>query len=90
VGTSLQFSKHACLQTFCETDARRRIAPAFARRGGSATPYLFAGDQLEELESLARTLAKTLNCQNPVKAGGWTTDCCDVCLSCRKLTTIPC
>ncbi|MGO8741655.1 MAG: ATP-binding protein [Limisphaerales bacterium] len=47
--------------------------------------YLFAGDQLEELESLARTLAKTLNCQNPVKTGGVTTDCCDACLSCRKI-----
>jgi len=47
--------------------------------------YLFAGNQLEELESLARTLAKTLNCQNPVKTGGVTTDCCDACLSCRKI-----
>ena len=47
--------------------------------------YLFAGDQLEELESLARTLAKTLNCQKPVKTGGVATDCCDACLSCRKI-----
>jgi len=47
--------------------------------------YLFAGDRLEELESLARTLAKTLNCQNPIKAGGAAIDCCDECLSCRKI-----
>jgi len=47
--------------------------------------YLFAGDQLEELESLARTLAKTLNCRDPVKTGGVTTDCCDACLSCREI-----
>ena len=34
-------------------------------RGRLGHAYLFAGDQLEELESLARTLAKTLNCQQP-------------------------
>ena len=54
-------------------------------RGRLGHAYLFAGDQLEELESLARTLAKTLNCQNPVKTGGVTTDCCDACLSCREI-----
>jgi len=36
-------------------------------RGRLGHAYLFAGDQLEELEVLARTLAKTLNCQQPVK-----------------------
>src|SRR5271154_6032512 len=54
-------------------------------RGRLAHAYLFTGDSLEELESLARTLAKTLNCQNPIKAGGATMDCCDECLSCRKI-----
>ena len=54
-------------------------------RGRLGHAYLFAGDQLEELKSLARTLAKTLNCQNPVKTGGVATDCCDVCSSCRKI-----
>lgn len=34
-------------------------------RGRLAHAYLFTGDQLEELEALARTLAKTLNCQQP-------------------------
>jgi len=47
--------------------------------------YLFTGHRLEELESLAKTLAKTLNCQQPVKTGGAATDCCDDCLSCRKI-----
>jgi DNA polymerase-3 subunit delta' len=47
--------------------------------------YLFTGDSLEELEILARTLAKTLNCQNPVKISGSAIDCCDECLSCRKI-----
>jgi DNA polymerase III subunit delta' len=54
-------------------------------RGRLGHAYLFAGDQLEELESLARILAKTLNCQNPIKTGGVATDCCDDCLSCRKI-----
>jgi DNA polymerase III subunit delta' len=55
--------------------ARRRLGHA----------YLFTGDQLDELESLARTLAKTLNCQNPLKTADVATDCCDDCLSCRKI-----
>ena len=46
---------------------------------------LFAGNSLEELESLARTLAKTLNCQNPIKSNGAAVDCCDECSSCRKI-----
>src|SRR5471030_3100741 len=54
-------------------------------RGRLGHAYLFAGDSLEELETLARTLAKTLNCLNPVKINGKATDCCDECLSCRKI-----
>jgi DNA polymerase-3 subunit delta' len=54
-------------------------------RGRLGHAHLFTGDQLDELELLARTLAKTLNCQNPVKIGGVATDCCDECASCRKI-----
>ncbi len=54
-------------------------------RGRLGHAYLFSGDALEELETLARTLAKTLNCQHPVKTSGVATDCCDECLSCRKI-----
>jgi DNA polymerase-3 subunit delta' len=54
-------------------------------RGRLGHAYLFAGDSLEELEFLARTLAKTLNCTNPVKISGAATDCCDECASCRKI-----
>ncbi len=54
-------------------------------RGRLGHAYLFTGHRLEELELLARTLAKTLNCQNPVQTGGVATDCCDACLSCRKI-----
>lgn len=56
-------------------------------RGRLGHAYLFTGHQLDELETLARTLAKTLNCQNPVRptAGAAATDCCDACLVCRKI-----
>jgi DNA polymerase-3 subunit delta' len=54
-------------------------------RGRLAHAYLFTGQTLDELEALARTLAKTLNCQNPVKKSGLAIDCCDECLSCRKI-----
>jgi DNA polymerase III subunit delta' len=54
-------------------------------RGRLGHAYLFTGDQLDELELLARTLAKTLNCQNPIKIDGMATDSCDECLSCRKI-----
>jgi DNA polymerase-3 subunit delta' len=54
-------------------------------RGRLGHAYLFTGDQLDALENLARTLAKTLNCQQPVMTNGVATDCCDECLSCRKI-----
>ena len=54
-------------------------------RGRLGHAYLFTGHQLEELEALARTLAKTLNCRKPVKTGGVATDCCDDCPVCRKI-----
>ena len=54
-------------------------------QGRLAHAYLFSGDELESLESLARTLAKTLNCLKPVKRGGAAIDCCDQCLNCQKI-----
>ena len=59
-------------------------------RGRLGHAYLFTGDQLDELELLARTLAKTLNCLDPVKTGeaatgAVATDCCDKCLNCSKI-----
>ena len=54
-------------------------------RGRLAHGYLFTGHQLDPLEGLARTLAKTLNCLHPVKRGGVAVDCCDRCLNCQKV-----
>jgi DNA polymerase-3 subunit delta' len=54
--------------------------------GRLAHGYLFTGDDLSELETLARTLAKVLNCLEPARgAGGVPIDSCDRCLSCRKI-----
>ncbi|HYG35234.1 MAG TPA: DNA polymerase III subunit [Clostridia bacterium] len=55
------------------------------QRGRLAHGYLFGGGELEELEALAGTLSKTLNCQQPRKIDGVAVDCCDECLACRKI-----
>lgn len=49
--------------------------------------YLFSGDDLERLQLVARTLAKTLNCLQPraSQTVPGAPDSCDECLSCRKI-----
>ena len=55
-------------------------------RGRLAHAYLFAGDHLGELETLARALAKTLNCAAPLRSpAGAPIDSCETCLNCRKI-----
>ena len=54
-------------------------------RGRLAHGYLFTGAHLDELEAVAQSLAKTLNCHQPVRKGGKAVDCCDKCLSCQKI-----
>lgn len=56
-------------------------------RGRLAHGYLFSGGELDDLEGLARQLAKTLNCDRPRRAAanGAALDCCDACVSCRKI-----
>src|ERR1041385_9231991 len=56
-------------------------------RGRLSHAYLFSGANLGELEGVARTLAKTLNCQQPTRWPGsdFQTDSCDGCLSCRRI-----
>lgn len=54
-------------------------------RGRLGHAYLFTAHALEPLEGLAATLAKTLNCQNPVRQNGVAIDCCDQCPACRKI-----
>jgi DNA polymerase-3 subunit delta' len=53
-------------------------------RGRLGHAYLFSGHDLAALEKLARTLAKTLNCQTASDSRP-VIDSCDHCLSCRKI-----
>jgi DNA polymerase III delta' subunit len=57
------------------------------RRGRLAHAYLFTGGDLGELEAVARTLAKTLNCTEGKSTGATAArlDCCDQCSSCRRI-----
>jgi len=70
---------------FPEQAQRVTLLQRSLSRGRLGHGYLFYGPQLNELEVLARTLAKTLNCEQPVKAGGVAVDCCDECPTCRKV-----
>jgi DNA polymerase III subunit delta' len=56
-------------------------------RGRLSHAYLFFGESIEELEPVARTLAKTVNCENPARVGatGLPMDSCDSCPSCRTI-----
>ena len=55
-------------------------------RGRLAHAYLFAGHELDELEGVARTLAKTLDCRKSVRGGdGAAVDSCDHCPNCLKI-----
>jgi DNA polymerase-3 subunit delta' len=49
--------------------------------------YMFQGGNLNDLEAVARTLVKTLSCQDPPRRGssGLGLDSCDQCSSCRRI-----
>src|SRR4051812_25625165 len=50
--------------------------------------YIFSGHDVDELERAAATLAKVLNCAQPVRAKtGAAIDCCDKCDSCHRVDT---
>jgi DNA polymerase III subunit delta' len=68
-----------------QNDSIRLLQRSLAR-GRLGHAYLFCGHRIEPLETLARTLAKTLNCASPPggQRPGQPPDCCDQCLSCRK------
>lgn len=54
-------------------------------RGRLGHAYLLEGDDIDTLEGVARNLAKTLNCRNPIEAGegNHAVDCCDACPPCQ-------
>lgn len=84
-GLSFALSKRMAFTKFSEQSQGVQLLQRSLARGRLGHAYLFTGHQLEDLETLARTLAKTLNCAHPLKTSGVATDCCDVCLSCQKI-----
>lgn len=75
-------------KTFSEQSQGVQLLQRSLARGRLGHAYLFTGDALEELETLALTLTKTLNCLQHVRVAGAATDCCDECLSCRKIANL--
>src|ERR1700722_18317448 len=76
---------------FADFQEQKQVVQLLQRsleRGRLAHAYLFTGHQLAELQALARTLAKILNCRQPVRSApnGPPIDCCDHCPSCLKIT----
>jgi DNA polymerase III subunit delta' len=72
---------------FPEQKAVIEILQRSLDRNRLAHGYLFNGNSQEELEAVARTLAKVLNCQSPPKRGenGIPIECCDKCDSCNRI-----
>ncbi|HTD65063.1 MAG TPA: DNA polymerase III subunit [Candidatus Limnocylindria bacterium] len=68
---------------FKEKDPAVELLQRSLARGRLGHAYLFSGDDLGHLEVVARTLAKTLNCERRGTNG--VTDCCDQCAACRKI-----
>lgn len=54
-------------------------------RGRLGHAYLFTGPDLDQLELMARTLAKVLNCDRRTGGGTPSPDCCDACPTCQKI-----
>src|SRR5689334_16097444 len=70
---------------FSEHEKAIELLQRSLERGRLAHGYLFCGDKIEHLESVARTLSKTLNCQRPVIKSDHAVDCCDKCATCLKI-----
>ena len=74
--------------SFADFPEQKRVVELLQRsleRHRLAHGYLFSGNDIAELEAMARALAKTLNCQNPVRRGDAAVDSCDQCDSCRRI-----
>ncbi len=75
---------------FSEFPGQSRIVQLLQRsleRDRLGHAYLFIGTSLEELEAMARALAKTVNCLAPPRrsAQGQPLDSCDHCDPCRRI-----
>ncbi len=75
---------------FSDFPEQTRIALLLQRsleRDRLAHAYLFTGNAIAEMEGMARTLAKTLNCKSPPRraSNGLALDSCDQCDSCCRI-----
>ena len=72
---------------FPEQQDVTRLLQRSLEHGRLAHAYLFHGADMSELEAVARTVAKTLICEQPPRVGasGLPLECCDACLNCRKI-----
>lgn len=75
---------------FADFPEQSRVAQLLQRsleRNRLAHAYLFAGNALKDLEDMARTLAKALNCLQPRRRApnGLPLDSCDGCDNCRRI-----
>src|ERR1017187_8128075 len=62
-----------------------RLLERSLERNRLAHAYLFSGDSLEELEVMARTLAKALNCASARSSAKRSLHSCGHCDSCRRI-----
>ena len=62
-----------------------RLLERSLERNRLAHAYLFSGDSLDELEEMARTLAKALNCASARGAANRSLHSCGQCDSCRRI-----
>jgi len=62
-----------------------RLLERSLERNRLAHAYLFSGDSLEELEVMARTLARAVNCASIRSAGKRSLRSCGQCDSCRRI-----
>jgi len=70
---------------FSKTQQSVQLLQRSLERGRLGHAYLFSGQDLHSLETIALNLAKTLNCENPERRNGSAVDCCDRCATCRKI-----
>src|SRR5678815_3733522 len=70
---------------FSSTQQSVQLLQRSLERGRLGHAYLFSGSDLQSLETVALTLAKTLNCKNPERRNGSAVDFCDRCAICLKI-----
>src|SRR5438067_10291936 len=83
---SIRYKAPMSFADFPEQQQVVQVLQRSLERGRLAHAYLFTGASIDDLEAMSRTLAKTLNCQQPRKSeAGNALDSCDRCPICRRI-----